>query len=113
MAGSQSQAGAGGVGQSDVSKAFDAQITVQTDELGLFFVMGRRHSPRNLIARLGGQVVVELPDRRKVLAVCTRNAREILQAHREIALAGQVSVDPVRFSRFAALAGLDLNAPGE
>jgi hypothetical protein len=81
---------------------------------GLFFVIGRSGSPREAIMTLGGEVVTQLPDERRVLALLPQVGYLSLQAHPEIELAGPVSIDAERFERFARLAGLgnDLEGSG-
>jgi len=53
-----------------MARQFGASISVgSAGERGLFFVVGRGVSPSVAVTTLGGQIVVQLPDDLKVLAV--------------------------------------------
>lgn len=73
----------------------------------LFFVLGRDGAPDAAVRAAGGQVVIRLPDQRRVLAVAPVDAYEGLSRHPAVELAGPVSIDAERFGRFATLVGLD------
>jgi hypothetical protein len=90
-----------------MADAFGATVTVPVSGGSLFFVVGRAGAPDAAIQAVGGRVVVRLPDVRRVLAVAPLAAHEQLRRHRDLALAGAVSVDPQRFGAFAQMLGLD------
>jgi len=95
-------------GDSAIARQFGASIDVAaTGGRSLFLVVGKGVSPRSAVASVDGQIVVELPDGVRVLALLPVAMRGTVQRHRDVALAGPVSVDPVRFARFAALLGLN------
>ena len=99
------------VGSSATSRAFGANVAVATEGQSLFLVVGWTAPPDAAVRATGGQVVTRLPDPRRVLAVAPLEAYSALSRHPEIALAGPVSIDPGRFSRFAQLVGLDGASP--
>lgn len=101
------------VGSSPAARAFGASISVTTQGQSLFLVVGRTGAPDVALRALGGEVLVRLPDERRVLAVAALDAYPTLNRHPEIALAGPVSIDAERFGRFAQLIGLDGASPEE
>lgn len=94
--------GAGGM-----ARAFGAEVAVDRSPRGLYLVIGRRHLPEAAVRAARGEVVVRLPERATVLAILPVDAHAAVQHHPDVALAGPVTIDPARFARFAALAGLD------
>ena len=95
-------------GDSATARQFGASIDVATTEgRALFLVVGKGVSPRPAVASVDGQVVAELPDGVRVLALMPVAMQATVQRHRDVALAGPVTIDPVRFARFAALLGLN------
>ena len=95
-------------GDSAMARQFGASIDVAAPEgRALFLVVGKGVSPRPAVSSVDGQIVVEFPDGVRVLALLQVAMQASVQRHRDIALAGAVSIDPVRFARFAALVGLN------
>jgi hypothetical protein len=94
------------LGGSSMSEAFGANVQIGADAPGLCLVVGRTGDPSAAIAAAGGRLVTRLPGSR-VLAMLTWHALAALRADRSIALAGAVTIDPERFARFCALAGID------
>jgi hypothetical protein len=90
-----------------MAEAFGASVQVSAAGRGLFYVRGRSRSPSALVEGAGGRIVVHLPDPRRVLAILPLESHADLQRQPEIAVAGQVAVDPDRFAGFARLIGLD------
>jgi hypothetical protein len=90
-----------------MAEAFGASVQVSAGGRGLFYVRGRTRSPSALVQGVGGQIVVHLPDPRRVLAILPLESHADLQRQPEIAVAGQVAVDADRFAGFARLVGLD------
>ena len=103
--------GSSTVGSSETARAFGANVSVETGGTSLFFVVGWTHPPDQAVLAAGGQVVTRLPDPRRVLAVAPLEAYAALGRHRDVALAGPVSIDAERFGRFAQLVGLDAASP--
>lgn len=101
------------VGSSAAARAFGASISVATEGQSLFLVVGRTGPPDLAVRAVGGQVLMRLPDQRRVLAVAALDVYPALNRHPEIALAGPVSIDAERFGRFAKLIGLDGASPEE
>jgi hypothetical protein len=95
------------MGRSAVAEAFGASVTVEQDERGLYLVVGQGVSPAGVVESVGGDVVLRLPDGRRLLAIMPNRAHEAVRRHPLIALAGRVAIDHERFNRFAALVGLD------
>lgn len=96
---------------SALGRRFNAQLTVTPRaDGGLYLVVGRVGSPDLAVATIGGQVLVRLPNQTHVLALIPSNTERALKAHPDVALAGAVTIDPVRFAQFARLAGLDMSA---
>jgi hypothetical protein len=100
-------AGAGTLGQSPTAAAFGATVELGAGRGGLCLVVGRDASPTASVASVQGRLVTRLPGDRRVLAMLSWEALQTLQHDPAVALAGPVSIDPQRFARFAALAGLD------
>jgi len=90
-----------------MAEAFDATIAVATSSLGLYLVIGARGMPLSPVLSAGGEVAVCLEERQSLLAILTADAHLAVQRHPDVLLAGPVTIDPDRFARFAALAGLD------
>jgi hypothetical protein len=103
--------GAGPVGSSATSEAFGASVDVRAEGQSLYFVVGWVGPPDLAVRAVGGQVVTRLPDPRRVLAVAPLDGYAALSRHRDVALAGPVSIDPQRFGAFARLVGLDASPP--
>ena len=99
------------VGESATSRSFGANVSVATEGQSLYFVVGWMGPPDLAVSSVGGQVVTRLPDPRRVLAVAPLDASAALSRHREIALAGPISIDAERFGAFARLVGLDAAPP--
>lgn len=100
-------AGGDASGAGAMSRAFGADVTVDRPPRGLYLVIGRQRLPDGPVRAAGGEVVVRLPERATVLAVLPVDAHAAVQRHPDVALAGPVTIDPDRFARFAAFAGLD------
>ena len=90
-----------------MAHAFGANVTVPMEGSSLFFVVGRAGPPDAVVRSFGGAVVTRLPDPRRVLAVLPLTSYAGLLSHTELVVAGPVSLDPERFTRFAQLMGLD------
>jgi len=101
------------VGESNTARAFDANIHLELPDRGLYLVVGRGRSPVTLIKTCGGQSLVRIPDSFTVLAMLPVQTFLAFQKHRDIALVGPVSIDPVRFAQFAQAAGLDPDGDGQ
>jgi hypothetical protein len=99
------------LGLSSTVEGFDAEISTVEQGRSLFFVVGRQSAPDAAVRSAGGTVVTRLQDPRRVLAVAPLAAHAELRAHRDLALAGPVSIDPQRFERFARLIGLSEQQP--
>lgn len=97
------------IGDSPTAKAFGAQIRAALPVRGLYLVIGHDDSVSGLVQGTGGQVIVRFPNTFKLLAMLPVSAFFSLRQHRLIAMVGPVSIDPQRFARFAAIAGLDIN----
>ena len=82
-------------------------MTLPIEGRSLFFVVGREGAPDAIVRAAGGVVVARLPDNRRVLAVLSLAAGTGLSGHPGLELAGPVSIDAERFSRFTELIGLD------
>ena len=96
------------LGDSPTARQFGASVDIAgAANRSLYLVIGHRKSPRSAVTALGGEVVVALPDGVRVLAVMPTAAQLAIQRHPDVALAGPVSIDPDRFGRFVALAGLN------
>ena len=96
------------LGDSPTARQFGASVDIAgAANRSLYLVVGNRQSPRSAVTALGGEVVVALPDGVRVLAVMPTAAQLAIQRHPDVALAGPVSIDPDRFGRFVALAGLN------
>jgi hypothetical protein len=94
-------------GSSNMADAFGANVGVATEGVLLCLVVGRVASPEHAVASVGGDVLVRIPDGRRVLATASYSGLVALQRHPDVALAGPVSIDRDRFGRFAQLVGLD------
>lgn len=94
------------LGSSSTAETFGANIT--TAELGnsLFFVVSQTGTPDAAVLSVGGTVVTRMQDTRHALAIAPLAAHAELRSHRDLELAGPVSIDPKRFERFASLIGL-------
>lgn len=99
------------LGLSSTAESFDAEISTVERGRSLFFVVGRESAPDAAVLSVGGAVVTRLQDPRRVLAVAPLAAHAELRGHRDLALAGPVSIDPGRFERFARLIGLGEQQP--
>jgi hypothetical protein len=97
------------IGDSPTAKAFGAQIQAALPERGLYLVIGHDASVTGLVQGTGGQVIVTFPNTFKLLAILPISTFFTLRQHRLIVMVGPVSIDPQRFARFAAIAGLDTN----
>jgi hypothetical protein len=100
-------------GLPSAAEAFDAEISTVEQGRSLFFVVGRESAPDAAVRSAGGTVVTRLQDPRRVLAVAPLGAHAELRAHRDLALAGPVSIDPQRFEQFARLIGLGEQQPAQ
>jgi len=98
-------AGPGGWGET-----FGAAVDVARPDTGLCLVVGREAAPTAAVHRHGARVVTQVLDRR-LLALASFDALQALQGDPEVALAGPVAIDPARFARFCAVAGIDPPAP--
>ena len=83
---------------------FGAVVRTDSGGVGLFYVVGRAGAPDGAVTQVGGRVVARIGPHR-VLATITHEAAPHLRRDHRVALAGQVTVDPRRFSRFLELAG--------
>jgi hypothetical protein len=101
----------GGVGTSATARAFGAEVDVEPPPRGLYLVVGRHGMPDAAIRSVGGEVMVRMEERDSVLAILAVDTHLALQHHPDVALAGPVTIDPERFARFVALAGLDRDRP--
>lgn len=91
---------------SSTAEAFGADVSLRADGRSLFLVVGHEGPPDAAVRSVGGTVVTHLQDARRALAVAPLAAHAELRAHRDLKLAGPVSVDPRRFERFCHLIGL-------
>jgi hypothetical protein len=89
---------------SDTARAFGASVDMETRGKALCLVVGNRKSPLAAINAAGGQVAVVLTPR-KMLAVIELSLLSQVQRHRDVVLAGPVSVDQGRFAQFAQMMG--------
>lgn len=80
-----------------MAQRFGAKIELAAPGSGLYLVQGRTEMPAGLIRQLGGQVVLQIPGSRMILAVLTGEAFLSLWANRQITHIGPVSPDPSRF----------------
>ena len=94
-------------GSSAMAEAYGARVSMPVEGRSLFFLIGRAGPPDVIVRDAGGVVVTRLPDPRRVLAVLPLAAHAGLRQHPDIELAGPVSIDAERFSRFAQMVGLD------
>ncbi|MFN0093292.1 MAG: hypothetical protein ACKVVT_00730 [Dehalococcoidia bacterium] len=100
-------AGTSGLGRSVTARAFGADVRLEPGNgRGLALVCGQPGQIEGAIAALGGEVAARLRAG-SVLALLSLEAMLALRRHHAVRLAGPVSIDPDRFARFAALAGLD------
>ena len=99
--------GAGGAARTDLAWAFGAEVAVDAPPRGLYLVVGHRGAPAGSVRSVGGEVVVVLEERNSLLAILDVDCHPALQRQPDVALAGPVTIDPTRFARFVALAGLD------
>lgn len=91
---------------STTAEAFGADVSLRADGRSLFFVVGRKGSPDAAVRSVGGSIVTHLQAPERALAVAPLAAHAELREHRDLRLAGPVSVDPQRFERFCRLIGL-------
>jgi hypothetical protein len=94
-------------GSSAMAEAYGARVSMPVEGRSLFFLIGRAGPPDAIVRDAGGDVVTRLRDPRRVLAVLPLAAHAGLRRHPGIELAGPVSIDAERFSRFARMVGLD------
>lgn len=93
---------------SAMARQFGASISVPTPpQLGLHLVAGDPSNLEAAVTAVGGRVVVRLPDTQRLIALLTMDAQRVLQQRPGIDLVGSINIDPTRFARFVALAGLD------
>ena len=92
--------------RSATARSFGATVTLAAEGSGLCLLIGREGSPAGLVREVGGQVVAALGGAR-LLAMVDWEGLEYLRRHHSIALAGAVSIDPHRFSRFCGLVGIN------
>jgi hypothetical protein len=104
------EAGNGLSNLSDTARAFGAEISLGDGEV-LFYVVARTGEPDAAVRSAGGKVVSRLHSRAQALALAPLAAHTQLRHHPELALAGPVTIDPTRFSRFTSLIGLGKQAP--
>lgn len=90
-----------------MADVFGAKIGVSVADRGLYLVIGRGVSPVALVSALSGQVVFQVPDSFRLLAVMPLSSFFSLRQHRDIAHAGPVMVHSERFNRFLELIGLN------
>jgi hypothetical protein len=95
------------LGNSPTAAAFGARVELDPGQGGLCLVVGRHGSPAASVAAAKGRLVTHLPGGHRVLAMVSWEGLQALQRDAAVAVAGPVSIDPERFARFAALAGLD------
>lgn len=88
---------------SDTARAFGASVGLETRGKALCLVVGRK-SPLAAINAVDGQVAVAL-SAKKLLAVIELSLLSQVQRHRDVVLAGPVSVDQGRFAQFAQMMG--------
>jgi len=93
-------------GGPSTAEAFGADVSLRADGRSLFFVVGREGPPDAAVRSVGGTVVTHLQEPRRALAVAPLAAHSQLREHRDLRLAGPVSIDPQRFERFCRLIGL-------
>lgn len=93
-----------------IARAFGANVRMTVADQGLYLVLGRRTSPVSAVRRAGGQVIMQIPNTHKLLALMHVEMAFACRSDPDVAFAGPVAVDPERFSRFAAQAGLDVNS---
>jgi hypothetical protein len=94
-------------GPTSTAEAFEAEISTSDQGRSLFFIASRTGTtPDAAVSAVGGTIVTRLHDVRRVLAIAPLAAHAQLRTHRDLELAGPVSVEPQRFERFARLIGL-------
>lgn len=98
-------------GVSPTARAFDAQINTGGGGNALFYVVARSGVPDAAVASVGGAVVTRLTSSRHALALAPLAAHAELRSHRQLEIAGPVTVDSERFARFARLAGMGGRPP--
>jgi hypothetical protein len=86
---------------------FGAKIGVSMPDRGLYLVIGREVSPVALVSALNGQVVFQVPNSPRLLAVMPVSAFFSLRQHHDIAHVGPVTIHSERFNRFLELIGLN------
>ena len=91
---------------SATAEAFGAEVSLRADGRSLFLVVGHEGPPDAAVHSVGGSVVTHLQEPRRALAIAPLAAHAELRAHRDLELAGPVSVEPRRFERFCRLVGL-------
>lgn len=99
--------GAVAPGGTDMARAFGAEVAVDSSPRGLYLVVGHTAMPVHAVRGAGGEIVVGLEARNTLLAVLDLDCHPLVAHHPDVALAGPVTIDPERFARFVALAGLD------
>jgi hypothetical protein len=101
--------GGGRIGGEDgFAGAFGATVTITRPQgMGLCFVATDGPAAEAAVAAAGGRPVTRFPGGDRCLALLTWAGLEALRGHPSVRAAGPVSVDPERFERFAALAGLN------
>lgn len=91
---------------SATARAFGAEITIGDHGNTLFYLVARTATPDRAVRSVGGHIVSRLASPAEALAVAPLAAHAQLRNHRDIALAGPVTVDFKRFNRFTRLIGL-------
>jgi len=86
-------------GNSEIARAFGANVNMTWETNGLYLVKGRAGSPASLVRSSGGKVAVEM-GAGTVLAALPFASYLAFREHAEVAFIGPVSVDPQRFEQF-------------
>lgn len=102
---SSKAAGAVAPGASPTARAFGANVHTGEAGSALFYVVARSGRPDAAVLAAGGRVVTRLPRETDALAIAPLAAHSVLRAHRDLKLAGPVTVDAERLQRFTRLVG--------
>lgn len=90
--------------RSQMSEAFGADVELKSTGTVLCLVIGRI-SPISAVNAVNGSIVTIISQNR-VLALVDIVFLSNLRGHRDVVLAGPVSIDPQRFAQFARLVGV-------
>ena len=92
-------------GVSGLADCFDAGVSVGAAGAALFYVIAHRDTPDAAVHSVGGEVFARRAHPPQPRVVAPHAAHAQLRDHRDLRLAGPVTVDPQRFRHFTELVG--------